>query len=92
MLKGDQTGFAYSENITLEDMVNAAKMAAAIANESKQFSPVDVTEKAPAGYYKIERQWENVAIGDKVPFVQKINDKIFELDSKVIKVNAFLND
>ena len=28
VLKGDQTGFAYSENITLDDMVNAAKMAA----------------------------------------------------------------
>lgn len=92
VLKGDQTGFAYSENITLDDMVNAAKMAAAIANEIKEFAPVDVTEKSPAGYYKITKQWESVAVGDKVPFVQKINDKVFELDEKVIKVNAFLND
>jgi len=92
VLKGDQTGFAYSENITLDDMVNAAKMAASIANENKTFAPVDVSEKTPAGYYKIAREWESVAVGDKVPFVQKINDKVFELDEKVIKVNAFLND
>ena len=33
VLKGDQTGFAYTENITLDDMLNAAKLAANIANE-----------------------------------------------------------
>ena len=92
VLKGDQTGFAYSENIVLDDMLNAAKLAASIANEKKSFSGTGYSEKAPASYYKIEKQWENVGVKDKVPFVQKINDKVFELDKKVIKVNAFLND
>jgi TldD protein len=73
-------------------MLNAAKMAASIANEKSVFSPVDCTEKMPAAYYKINRQWDNVVVADKVPFVQKVNDKIFELDNKVIKVNAFMND
>jgi TldD protein len=92
VLKGDQTGFAYSENITLDDMLNAAKLAASIANDKGAFSPVDCTEKIPASFYKIQKQWDNVTVADKVPFVQKINDKIFELDNKVIKVNAFMND
>ena len=92
VLKGDQTGFAYSENITLNDMQNAAKMAANIANSKAEFNVNAVNEKAPANYYKITKKWDDVSVKDKVPFVQKINDKVFELDEKVIKVNAFLND
>ncbi|MDO8952138.1 MAG: TldD/PmbA family protein, partial [Draconibacterium sp.] len=92
VLKGDQTGFAYSENVSLDDMLNAAKMAASIANENATFKAVPLTEKIPSGYYKISQQWEDISVKDKVPFVQKINDKVFELDEKVIKVNASLND
>ena len=92
VLNGDQTGFAYSENIGLEDMLNAAKMAASIANEKVSYNLVPVTEKVPSSYYKISHQWEDVSVKDKIPFVQKINDKVFELDEKVIKVNAHLDD
>ncbi len=92
VLKGDQTGFAYSENITLDDMLNAAKMAANIANSKVDFKPEAINEKNPAAYYNIAKKWDNVSVKEKVPFVQKINDKVFALDKKVIKVNAFLND
>ncbi len=92
VLKGDQTGFAYSENISLEDMQNAAKMAASIANDKAVASAGVLTEKIPADYYKISKQWEDVSVKDKVPYVQKMNDKIFELDEKVIKVNVSVTD
>ena len=92
VLKGDQTGFAYSEEVTLPAMLNAARLAANIASSGNAYHSVDITEKAPAGYYKIGQKWNEVSVGNKVPFVQKINDKIFGLDTKVIKVNAFLND
>ena len=92
VLKGDQTGFAYSETITLDAMLNAAKMAANIASSSNGFTPAGINEKVPASYYSILHKWEDVSVKDKVPFVQKINDKVFSLDEKVIKVNAFLGD
>ncbi|MCF6332107.1 MAG: TldD/PmbA family protein [Draconibacterium sp.] len=92
VLKGDQTGFAYSETISLNDMQNAAKMAANIANTKATFNPGAVNEKTPSDFYKIVNKWDDVSVKDKVPFVQKINDKVFALDEKVIKVNAFLND
>ena len=92
VLKGDQTGYAYSENLSLEEMLNAAKMAANIADQPKEFSPVGVSEKMPADYYRISKNWTDVTIKDKVPFVQQLNDKVFSLDDKVSKVNVFLGD
>ncbi|MEN8138646.1 MAG: TldD/PmbA family protein [Bacteroidota bacterium] len=92
VLKGDQTGFAYSETVDTVSMINAARMAANIADSPRDFKQGDVTEKLPANYYKISRKWESVSVEDRIPFVQKINDKIFSLDEKVSKVKASLSD
>lgn len=92
VLKGDQTGFAYSETLTKDALINAAKMAASIANNARDYTVADIYEKIPADYYSISRKWEEVSVKEKVPFVQKLNDKVFGLDGKVIKVNAFMGD
>ena len=92
VLKGDQTGFAYTEITALDYMLNAAKLAASIANQPTEFKINAVNEKCPANYYSIGTKWENVSVKNKVPFVQKINDKVFSLNKNVIKTNAFLND
>lgn len=92
VLKGDQTGFAYTENISQEDMLKVAKTAANIANDPATFHQGKIFEKTPPNYYKISQKWETISVEDKVPYVQKINDRVFELDSKVSKVNASLAD
>ncbi|MEA1887309.1 MAG: metallopeptidase TldD-related protein [Bacteroidota bacterium] len=92
VLKGDQTGFAYSESLETGSMLDAAKLAASIAASPGTFDSKVFKEKEPADYYSIKTGWEDVSVKDKVPFVQKVNDRIFSLDDKVIKVNAMLND
>ena len=92
VLKGDQTGFAFSEDLSLDAMLNAAKMAAIIASDKSTYSKPDFTEKATADLYNIDQKWEDVSVKDKVPFIQAANDKVFSLDEKVIKVKAFLRD
>ena len=55
VVSGDQTGYAYVENITLEDMLHAARTAARIANGSGSPAPVDLTEiKVKNQLYKIK--------------------------------------
>lgn len=91
-LKGDQTGFAYTENTRLEDMQDVAKTAANIADDPVTFKAVEISEKLPPNYYDISEKWENTSIEAKVPFVQKLNDKLFSLDKKVIKATVALMD
>ncbi len=92
VLKGDQTGFAYTETITLPDMLKVAKTAANIASDPVTFKQGELLEKTPPNYYKISRKWENVSVEDKIPYVQKTNDRVFKLDDKVTKVRVFLSD
>jgi TldD protein len=92
VLSGDQTGFAYSETLELNAMLSAAKMAAAIANKQHKYKAANISETPPSSYYEINKKWEDTSAEEKIPFIQKINDRVFELDKKVIKVSAFLND
>ena len=92
VLKGEQTGFAYTETISESDMLKVAKTAANIASDPVTFKQGEILEKVPADYYKISQKWEHASVEDKVPYVQKINDRVFELDEKVTKVSASLDD
>jgi len=92
VLKGDQTGFAYTENISLEEMLDAAKTAASIAGDPVTFKQDGLLEKIPADYYRISRKWEDASVEEKVPYLQQINSRVFELDGKVTKVSASLAD
>ncbi|MBP1616645.1 MAG: peptidase [Bacteroidetes bacterium] len=89
---GDQTGYAYVENTLPEDMVRAAKTAAGIASVAKQHKEIKLTEKYFHNYYPIEMPWESVEILRKKEYVQKLNDRIFELDKRVIKAIVALSD
>ncbi len=93
VLSGDQTGYAYVEDVTLEEMVRAAQTAARIASSSSVKAPANLSETViDRSYYGIKTPWDELAVKEKTPYVQKLNDKIFSLDSRVTKVNASLSD
>jgi TldD protein len=92
VLKGEQTGYAYSENLSPEAMLKAARTAANIAESSATFSPVNISEYLTPKYYSVKTSWEDTSIRDKIPFIQRMNDNIFSADKRVTKVNVVQGD
>ena len=93
VLAGDQTGYAYVEGVTLEEMLRAARTAARIASSGKATEPVAFQEKRlEKSRYVVTTPWEEVQLKAEVPYLQKLNDKIFSLDKRVRKVQASLGD
>lgn len=92
VLKGDQTGYTFTEEVSLKAMKNAALTAASIANSSKHVEPVAFQTHPHPEYYAIKTPWEQVSIEEKIPFLQIINDKVFALDNRIIKSNIWFND
>jgi TldD protein len=92
VVAGDQTGYAYVENVTVDAMLSAARTASRIAGGAAKTPPVKVDERAFANRYPVVQSWEDVDIQAKMPFLQKLNDRIFELDERVTKVTAYIND
>lgn len=93
VVAGDQTGYAYVENTEIKDLLKAAQTAASIATMPSAIqSPVQIKEQSFHNYYKVQKTWLDVSVADKKDFVQKLNDRIFELDPHVVKATVSLND
>jgi len=93
VISGDQTGYAYVEDVALKEMLKAARTAARIASSGRQKEPVNLTETPILNnYYKVQTPWDEIIVKDKMPYLQTLNDTIFALDNRVIKVSASLSD
>lgn len=92
VIKGDQTGYSFTEEISPKSMKSAAQTAANIANGTKRISPFELKIHKAPDYYPIKTQWEHVKIEQKIPILKIINDKIFSLDKRVIKSNIMFMD
>ena len=42
--------------------------------------------------YAVATPWEDVGVKEKIPYLEKLNEKIFSLDNRVRKVQAYLQD
>mgnify|MGYP002248011942 CR=1 FL=1 len=86
-------GICYVENVSLDEMLKAARTAARIATGSANTAPINLTEeKHTNNFYSVQTPWDEIAINDKMPFLQKLNDQIFAKDKRVTKVMASLGD
>ncbi|MCU7495590.1 MAG: TldD/PmbA family protein [Ignavibacteria bacterium] len=92
VLKGDQTGYSFTEEITPGAMKLAAQTAASIADSGALIKPQELKLKETPAFYPIETPWEEVGIDKKVPYLQQINEKVFAEDKRIIKSNIwFIN-
>jgi TldD protein len=92
VLKGNQTGYSFTEIISPETMKKAAQTAANIANSKSSLKIPILTEHKPADYYRIKTTWEQIGIDQKIPYLQRINQKVFELDKRIIKSKISFNN
>lgn len=68
------------EGVTLEEMLRAARTAARIASSGKAGKPVAFKEKTiDRDRYSVVTPWEEVSLKEKMPYLQKLNDKVFAL-------------
>lgn len=93
VLRGDQTGYGFTEDITAEGLKRAALTAAAIADGPAKDAPVrfKVTEGKP-NRYPVKVRWEDIRPARKLGMLNGLNEKTFKADPRVKKVNLGFND
>lgn len=93
VVAGDQTGYAYVESTARGDLLKAARTAAQIAESAPRLPAGALGVKVPAcDLYAAKQRWEDASVSWKMPFVQRLNDRIFALDARVSKVTVSLAD
>ena len=89
---GDQVGFAFTEDLTLESMTKAARSAAAIAKGRPVDLPRNFGRKQFSNYYSIPIPWSEVGINDKLPVLNRLAQHAKAQDPTVQKVSASWKD
>ncbi len=91
-VKGDQTGFGFTQVLTESSMMNVADTAASIAGSSSSFKSPDFASQSIGNYYQLDKLFTEIPLSDKLPLVKEVNDNCFALSDLIIKVNATLHD
>jgi TldD protein len=93
VVKGDQTGYAFTEDLSLESIREAARTAATIAEGSPGETPArfHVTTGLPSRY-ATTRRWDDVRPEEKLPLLTGLNDRTFSMNDAIRKVNITFGD
>ena len=94
VVKGEKTGYAYSEITTMPLMKKAALTAAQIADSTTATVEIPSGTKILKGdnLYPIGKNWNDTGIAYKIPYLQSLNAKIFSKDSRTVKVIGKIAD
>ncbi len=93
-LKGDQTGYAYSEDFNVKPIQHAAGTAASIASSGavKAWEGGKFSMLSAPNYYRIEHSISDMDMAEKIKLVQKAEKIAKDYDKRIEKVTVTLAD
>jgi TldD protein len=89
---GAQTGYAFTEDLTLPSMLSAARTAAAIARGSTVVPPQAFNPKRSGDLYRTKVAWADVGVDRKLPLLQQVDRLARAADPAVDKVSVYWAD
>ncbi len=91
-VKGDQVGYAFTQDLTEKSMLAAASVAATIADSKAAKCEAQFVSPKTGDYYPVGGLFTAVPVSSKLPIVQAVNDKCFAKSKLVSKVNCGFHD
>ena len=92
VVASEAVGYAYTEDLELTSMLQAAATAAQIARSGHDIPPIGAQRLQLPDYYPVNRYWSDVDLAERVPLVQAWEAAAFDTDPRVHKVQAYLSD
>jgi len=90
VVKGDQTGYSFTEDLSPTSMQGAARIAAGIASAGKTAPPQAFQPRTLANHYPVEYGWANVSLEQLVKILEQLNAETYARDQRIIKASAYL--
>ncbi|MCP2604932.1 TldD/PmbA family protein [Candidatus Aminicenantes bacterium AH-873-B07] len=83
VISGNKTGYAYTEEISEENLIKAAETASYIARGSKKIEPVNVRETKRKSFIKIEIPLQYIADEKRIEVMKRANDAALAYDQRI---------
>ena len=92
VLKGEKTGYAYSESTEMPDMLKAAKAAGVIASGISSGRTYGSVCDRKLDVYPVKEDWRLQSPDRFLPFLKELEKEIFSKDCRIVKVIARMSD
>lgn len=92
VLKGEKTGYAYSEHPEMKEMMKAAEAASAIAEAGGRSLSYRIVPDRKLDLYPMRNNWREMEASVFLPFLKELEKQILAKDNRIIKVLARLSD
>jgi TldD protein len=93
VLAGEQTGYAYTDDLAPEKILKVAKIAARIASGPARLSSVGMTEVAtPHNFYPVLLAPTERALADKLELVERADRSARAYDPRIVQVRVTYGD
>lgn len=89
---GEQTGYAFTEDLTLPSMLAAARTAAAIATGTRVVAPQSFNPLAAGDLYTTTVPWADVGVEQKLPVMKFVEARAKGKDPSIDKVAVYWAD
>lgn len=84
-VKGDQVGYAYTEDMHPSKIKEASLLAATIADCTVSHAPVDLTQNSIPSFYSNSVDVKNIELSKKVELLNDIDQAVFQMDKRIVK-------
>ncbi len=83
VISGDKTGFAYTDEITEDNLLKAAEVASYVAQGREKIEPEDVKEQSRESFITVELPLEEIADEKRLEVMQRANQAALDYDPKI---------
>jgi TldD protein len=91
-VKGDQTGYAYTEELTREAIKRAGETAAAVASGPSRPGPTAFRTGKLPNRYQARIPWQTVKADDRLPLLARLDAGARQADKRIQKVRVSIDD
>ncbi len=92
VVRGTETGYAYTESLDRASLLEAAAVAASVADGKARNAPDALRVGKAAGYYPVGTAWPEVDTARKVRVLTELQRRTAEQDARIDKITVTYRD
>ncbi len=92
VISGDKTGYAYTEEITEENLMRAAQIASYVARNGKMVDPVPVKTVNRKSFVTVKMPLDVIADSERIEIMERANQAALDYDQRIRMAKIDYND
>ncbi len=92
VISGNKTGYAYTEEITLDNLLRAAKVASYVANNGGAVSPVEIKDASRKSFITVKQPLSEIADTKRIGIMERANQAALDYDPRIKMAMIDYND